>query len=117
MNRRSFGQIAVAAVSAGAAASHAAAAESFSWTGKKMIGIQVGAVSFVDEGVDPVLDNLQKLRRLIRCLLQHSLMAAVLPAGRFRVSPCRITASRNTTRIFVAATTRKSIRSSIGTLR
>src|SRR5438045_2802103 len=28
---------------------------------KKMIGIQVGAVSFVDEGVDPVLDNFQRL--------------------------------------------------------
>jgi len=27
---------------------------------KKMIGIQVGAVSFVDEGVDPVLDNFQQ---------------------------------------------------------
>ena len=33
------------------------------WTipGKKMIGMQVGAVSFVDEGVNPVLDNVQKL--------------------------------------------------------
>jgi len=28
---------------------------------RKMIGVQVGAVSFVDEGVQPVLDNLQKL--------------------------------------------------------
>jgi hypothetical protein len=27
---------------------------------KKMIGIQVGAVSFVDEGVEPVLDNVQQ---------------------------------------------------------
>jgi hypothetical protein len=27
----------------------------------RMIGVQVGAVSFVDEGVDPVLDNLQQL--------------------------------------------------------
>jgi hypothetical protein len=28
---------------------------------KKMIGIQVGAVSFIDEGVEPVLDNLERL--------------------------------------------------------
>ncbi|MGH9719736.1 MAG: hypothetical protein ACRD8O_05955 [Bryobacteraceae bacterium] len=47
MNRRTFlGSPAVALAQTGAA--------------KKMIGIQVGAVSFVDEGVDPVLDNLQK---------------------------------------------------------
>src|SRR5712692_3600911 len=29
-------------------------------TSKKMIGIQVGAVSFVDEGVEPVLDIFQQ---------------------------------------------------------
>ena len=40
---------------AGAVQSYAPAA------GKKMIGVQVGAVSFEDEGVEPVLDNLQKL--------------------------------------------------------
>src|SRR5262245_10640623 len=28
--------------------------------GEKMIGMQIGAVSFVDEGVEPVLDLLQK---------------------------------------------------------
>ena len=28
---------------------------------KRMVGIQAGAVSFVDEGVEPVLDNLQRL--------------------------------------------------------
>src|SRR5258708_28194406 len=28
---------------------------------KKTIGIQVGAVSFIDEGVEPVLDNLERL--------------------------------------------------------
>ncbi|MBI3679205.1 MAG: hypothetical protein HY235_02190 [Acidobacteria bacterium] len=50
-NRRSFLQ-----ASASAALSAATPAAN-----KKMIGIQVGAVSFVDEGVEPVLDNFQKL--------------------------------------------------------
>ena len=48
------------------------------WTipGKKMIGIQVGAVSFVDEGVDPVLDNVQKLGAV------NSLFVATFTYGR-----------------------------------
>ncbi len=50
MNRRNFVQTA-------AAGAMAAAAEP---AGSKMIGIQVGAVSFVDEGVDKVLDVFQK---------------------------------------------------------
>lgn len=59
LTRRTFG-----AASAAALAGPAQAMQSSpSWTipGKKMIGIQVGAVSFVDEGVEPVLDNVQKL--------------------------------------------------------
>ena len=57
MNRRKFLHNAAAGGSALAALNqtvHAAAAA------KKMIGMQVGAVSFVDEGVEPVLDILQK---------------------------------------------------------
>jgi len=50
MNRRSFLGSAVAGALASAAAPPAA----------KMIGIQVGAVSFVDEGVEKVLDVFQK---------------------------------------------------------
>jgi hypothetical protein len=50
-NRRDFLKTGVAVASL---ASGAAAASS------KMIGIQVGAVSFVDEGVDKVLDNFQQ---------------------------------------------------------
>ncbi len=49
---------------AGAAAAAVAAPPAPRWVpagGRKMVGIQAGAVSFVDEGVDPVLDNLQKL--------------------------------------------------------
>src|SRR3954447_6830378 len=58
MNRRTFNQI----TAAGVAASPLAAQAGFQWpSGRKMIGIQVGAVSFVDEGVEPVLDNFQKL--------------------------------------------------------
>ncbi|HMF77064.1 MAG TPA: hypothetical protein VK604_15505 [Bryobacteraceae bacterium] len=54
INRRDFIQGAVAgAVGTAATTVHAA-------TAKKMIGMQIGAVSFVDEGVEPVLDVLQK---------------------------------------------------------
>ena len=55
MNRREFlhnaaaGALAAAAQPAGAAPA-----------AQKMIGIQVGAVSFVDEGVEPVLDEFQR---------------------------------------------------------
>ena len=58
MNRRNFMQNAVAGALASAATSQAAppAAPAAS----KMIGIQVGAVSFVDEGVNKVLDIFQQ---------------------------------------------------------
>src|SRR5260370_25059973 len=46
-----------AALGAGQLATGALAAQTNS---KKMIGIQIGAVSFVDEGVEPVLDILQQ---------------------------------------------------------
>ena len=61
---RNISRRAFSAVSAAALTRSVTAMQSDSrWTipGKKMIGIQVGAVSFVDEGVDPVLDNVQKL--------------------------------------------------------
>src|SRR5581483_10767800 len=51
MNRRNFVQTAAGSALAAAAAPQAAS---------KMIGIQVGAVSFVDEGVEKVLDIFQK---------------------------------------------------------
>src|SRR5579885_1239227 len=45
-----------------ASASLLAASQAAAQSGKKdrMIGIQIGAVSFVDEGVEPVLDILQR---------------------------------------------------------
>src|SRR5712671_409588 len=55
MNRRDFVQNAMAGALASAAANAQAAA-----TASKMIGIQVGAVSFVDEGVTKVLDLFQE---------------------------------------------------------
>ena len=59
MNRREFTKAAAASLVATAAAQ---SQPGFQWLdGKKMIGMQAGAVSFLDEGVDPVLDNLQKL--------------------------------------------------------
>jgi len=54
MNRRDFLQGAVAGAMVSAASSDAAAAAA------KTIGIQVGAVSFVDEGTEKVLDVFQK---------------------------------------------------------
>jgi hypothetical protein len=55
MNRRSFLQSATAAA---AVAGQGATAATFA--SSKMIGIQVGAVSFVDEGVEKVLDEFQQ---------------------------------------------------------
>ena len=54
MNRRNFLQ------SAGAAAVTAAQTAAAPFASSKMIGIQVGAVSFVDEGVEKVLDEFQQ---------------------------------------------------------
>jgi hypothetical protein len=57
LNRREFLQLAAGASAASVlpALSHAAAVSS-----SKMIGIQVGAISFVDEGTEKVLDILQE---------------------------------------------------------
>src|SRR5258708_35076566 len=55
-DRRPFWK-AAAALGAGQLATGALAAQSNS---KRMVGIQIGAVSFVDEGVEPVLDILQQ---------------------------------------------------------
>ena len=67
MNRRDFIQTA-----AGAAATAAAQTASQ----KKMIGIQVGAVSFVDEGIDKVLDVFQERAYI------NTLFVAVFTYGR-----------------------------------
>ncbi len=55
VNRRDFMR-----VTAGAGAALAVPMSGFSSEPKKMIGIQVGAVSFVDEGTEKVLDVLQE---------------------------------------------------------
>src|ERR1022692_3397703 len=56
MDRRNFIRNAIAATAAAPFGSAASAAAATS----KMIGIQVGAVSFVDEGVEQVLDEFQQ---------------------------------------------------------
>lgn len=56
--RRTFLQTAAMAATTAAAASVTTAAEPAKPA--KMIGIQVGSISFLDEGVDQVLDNLQQ---------------------------------------------------------
>src|SRR5438094_3967825 len=57
LTRRNFAQVSLGSVAAEALAPQAGRGQ----TAKRMIGIQVGAVSFVDEGVEQVLDNFQKL--------------------------------------------------------
>ncbi|HEV2688636.1 MAG TPA: twin-arginine translocation signal domain-containing protein [Bryobacteraceae bacterium] len=52
---------AAAAVAAGAAKLSPQASAADPPKSQKIIGIQVGSISFLDEGVDQVLDNLQKL--------------------------------------------------------
>jgi hypothetical protein len=63
MNRRSFLKNAAAAAAVTATSIEAIAAPSAAQpapAAKPMIGIQVGAVSFVDEGIEPVLDQFQR---------------------------------------------------------
>jgi hypothetical protein len=59
-----LGNAAAAALTASlpdaANAQHAGAASTAATPNKKTIGIQVGAVSFVDEGTEKVLDNFQQ---------------------------------------------------------
>src|SRR5436190_8273180 len=58
VSRRKFIKT-TAAAAAGTAASEYLSLSAVE-AGKKMIGMQVGAVSFVDEGIEPVLDILQE---------------------------------------------------------
>src|SRR6478752_9448321 len=73
VNRREFLKITAGASAALAMPTlgHAAVSPS-----KTMIGIQVGAVSFVDEGTEQVLDNLQERARV------NTLFLAVFTYGR-----------------------------------
>ena len=74
MDRRTFHKLAAGAA---AAAAPMSGQQGFSWpASKKMIGIQVGAVSFVDEGVEPVLDNFEKLANI------NTLFVATFTYGR-----------------------------------
>ncbi len=83
-----------------------------------MIGIQAGAVSFVDEGTERVLDNFQRLGDG-----QHDLSRDVHVRPRHRrttaarAARCPTTASRSTTTTFTAATSRRRTRSTTATRR
>jgi len=84
MDRRTFLQGAVGgALTAAAAQPNLQAAA----TDKKMIGMQVGAVSFVDEGVDKVLDVFQQDASVNTLFVATSPTAEASPAGRFPGSP------------------------------
>jgi hypothetical protein len=82
----------------------------------KMIGIQIGAVSFVDEGTERVLDMLHERGGV------NTLFLAVFTYGRGiagRQIPgqlCPITASKSTTSIITAGTSQRLILSTTGTL-
>src|ERR1700719_2712092 len=71
MDRRNFVKTAAAASSAALAAAPPLPASS-----RKMIGIQVGAISFLDEGVDKVLDIFQERASI------NTLFLAVFTYGR-----------------------------------
>src|SRR5262249_33741268 len=71
VNRREFLKL-----SAGAGAALALPPALFPDPAQKMIGIQVGAISFVDEGTEKVLDILQERARV------NTLFLAVFTSGR-----------------------------------
>src|SRR5256885_11407785 len=71
LNRREFLKIA-----AGTGAALAMPTSGRTFVSSKMIGIQVGAVSFVDEGTEKVLDVLQERARV------NTLFLAVFTYGR-----------------------------------
>src|SRR5579863_7714730 len=60
LNRRQFLQATAGAAAAVALPGLAAGTDGSNGSTKKMIGIQVGAVSFADEGVEQVLDVFQQ---------------------------------------------------------
>lgn len=62
----------------------------------KMIGMQVGAVSFLDEGTEQVLDILQERGAVNTLFLATFTYGRGIGAGRCRDSPCPTTANRNT---------------------
>ena len=112
MNRRSFlkNATAAAAVTASLPAIESIAATSAAQPAPNnpMIGIQVGAVSFVDEGVEPVLDEFQQCDAVNTLSSPPSPTAAASQAARFPASRCPITASRTTIpTLSTAAVTRR----------
>jgi len=83
---------------------------------RKTIGIQVGAASFVDEGTEQVLDNLQQRGAIDTIFLTTFTYGRGWRVGRFRVSRFPITAPRNPMRSSsTVAITPHRIRSFIGT--
>jgi len=111
MDRRNFLRNAIAATAAGAAVPETSAADS------KMIGIQVGAVSFVDEGVEKVLDEFQQDAAINTLFVATFTYGRGIAGRQVRDSPCPITVSRRTTPIpSKAAVTRAPTHSIIATL-
>ena len=62
-----------------------------------MIGIQVGAVSFVDEGTERVLDNLHELAAVNTMFVATFTYGRGIAGRQLPGSRCRTTASRSTT--------------------
>jgi len=81
---------------------------------QKTIGIQIGTVSFVDEGVNKVLDILQERGQVNTLFLAYSFMTGGPAAGRFRAGRFPITVSRSTA-LSMAGTSQPRTRSSIKT--
>ena len=91
LNRREFLKI-----TAGTCASLAMPMPGQTTVSSKMVGIQVGAVSFVDEGTEKVLDLLQERACVNTLFLAVFTYGRVSREDRSRDNRCRITASRST---------------------
>src|SRR5437867_1234396 len=74
--RRAFMKTAAGGIGAASLEAALAAGQTRFGAGKKMIGIQVGAISFVDEGVEKVLDIFEERASI------NTLFLAVFTYGR-----------------------------------
>src|ERR1051325_2946472 len=77
---------------------------------EQIIGIQIGSISFLDEGTEKVLDILQEQARVNTLFLARSLMAAASRAGNWRDILFLIMAHGTTTIISTEAIMRPRIR-------
>ena len=84
---------------------------------ERTVAIQVGAVSFVDEGLAAVLDRFQNDAKINTLLIASFSCGRGIAGSRFPDSHCLTTASRNTTATSTAAISRARMSSTTHALR